>query len=253
MTRLQFAVRAGGWHLLGSCLVAAVAALVVFLLWYPAPFAAMAGGLMLFGILVSVDVVLGPTLTALVASPSKPCKELARDIALIAVVQLAAFGYGLHSLAIARPVFLSFEIDRLRVVTAVDVDTGQLGEAQPGLRELPWTGPKLIAAVKATNNKDFIKSVESALAGFDISMVPRNWREFSSQSDAAWRVARPLSVLVRHYPESESAIAAVAAASGQTAEQLRFLPVLSRRASWVAVVASPGARIVGYLPIEGFF
>jgi len=34
---------------------------------------------------------------------------------------------------------------------------------------------------------------------------------------------------------------------------MRFLPMTSRHASGVALLAPPDARIVGYLPVDGFF
>jgi hypothetical protein len=168
-------------------------------------------------------------------------------------VQLAALGYGLHTIALARPVLLSFEIDRFRVVSAADINSELLSQAPLGLRELSWSGPRLIAAVKSANKDDMMKSVESALSGFDISTMPRNWRDFPSQSDAAWRAARPVSVLLVRYPQAAPDVAAVAATKGTPIDQIRFLPVLSRKASWVALVVSPDAQIVGFLPLEGFF
>ena len=35
--------------------------------------------------------------------------------------------------------------------------------------------------------------------------------------------------------------------------ELRFMPLLSRQTNWVAVIAMPGARVVGHLPLDGFF
>jgi hypothetical protein len=246
-------VRAAGTHLAVSALIAALAAGLVFGLWYPPPYSEIAGGLGLFTLLISVDVSLGPLLTAVVASPGKPRKELVRDIAVIALVQLSAFVYGVHTMAVARPVLVSFEVDRLRVVAANDVDTTTLNQAPAGLRSLSWTGPKLIAAVKPTNPDEQFKSIELGLNGFDLSMLPRNWRDYASQADAVWRKARPVSVLLARHPDAAAEVSRIAAESGQPATALRFLPLMSRRASWTAVLAEPDARIVGYLPLDGFF
>ena len=92
MSRRSFATLV---HLLISGAIAAVASLLVFRVWYPPPFAAVAGGLGLFGLIVGIDVVVGPLLTAVVASAAKPLAELRRDIAVIAVFQSLAFGYGI--------------------------------------------------------------------------------------------------------------------------------------------------------------
>jgi hypothetical protein len=53
-------------HLSASCLVATLAAWVVFSLWFPYPYREASGGVELFGLIVTVDVLLGPLLTAIV-------------------------------------------------------------------------------------------------------------------------------------------------------------------------------------------
>lgn len=246
--RLRFA----GIHLASSAVVAAIASWVVFRLWYPPPLATIAGGASLFMILVSVDVVLGPLLTGVAASPGKPRAELVRDLAVIVLIQAAAFGYGLYTMALARPVAIAFEVDRLRVVSAADIDPAMLAEAPPRWRDLPWTGPQLVAAVKPTGAEASMRAIELGLAGIDLSMIPANWREWNEHRDAVWAKARPVDVLVKEYPETADPLDAFAAKAGTTRDALRFLPLLSRRASWVTVFA-PGAVVAGHLPVDGFF
>jgi len=250
---LPFRLRAASLHLLASALVAALAAALVFLVWYPSPYSTLAGGTSLFLLIVSVDVVMGPALTAVAASPVKGRAELMRDLAVIVALQLAAFGYGLHTMALARPVALAFEIDRFRVVTAADIEAPSLAEAPPGLQTLPWTGPRQIAAIKPTDPAEQMKATELGLAGFDLSFQPKYWREYTPLADAAWRAARPVPVLLAKYPQMAGEVARIAKEVGQPAQALRFLPLLSRRESWVTLVAEPGAKVVGYLPVDGFF
>ena len=245
--------RAVAIHIVASLLIAAVVGALVFGVWYPQPFDAIAGGTGLFLLLAGVDVVLGPALTAVVANPAKPLPELRRDLAVIVLFQLAGLGYGLYTMALARPVWLSFEIDRFRVVMAADIEPDTLGDAPPGLRALPWTGPRTIAAVKPTEPAEQMKSVELGLAGIDLSMVPRNWREYASQTDRVWRASRPVATLLKQYPREAPAVAQAAARSGVDGQALRFLPVMSRSVSWVALIAAPDARVVGYVAQDGFF
>lgn len=244
---------AAGTHFLFSLAVAAACAFVVFRIWYPAPFDVLAGGISLFLLVIAVDVVLGPTLTAVVAAPKKPLPELRRDLAIIVLVQLAGLAYGLWTIAQARPVFLSYEIDRFRVVTAADVETSMLDKAPAALQKLPWLGPQTIAAVKPSDPQEQLRSIDLGLAGIDLSMVPANWRGYASQSDAAWRAARPAKVLLDRYPAIAADVQRIAEEAHQPIDELRFLPVLSRRESWVALMAQPQAQVVGYLPVEGFF
>lgn len=251
----KFTIRfkAAGLHLLVSAVVAALAAALVFLIWYPPPFATLAGGTSLFLLIVSVDVVLGPALTAVVANPLKTRQALARDLAVIVIVQLAAFGYGLYTMALARPVLLVFEVDRFRVVAAADVEPDALREAPEALRSLSWTGPRMAAAVKPTDPDEQMRAIELGLAGLDLAMQPRYWREYAAHADAAWRKARPVSVLLARHPQRAAEVEAIAQAAGRPAQELRFLPLVSRRESWVSLIAPPDARVVEHLPVDGFF
>jgi hypothetical protein len=242
----------GGIHLMISLAAAAIASLLVFVVWYPAPFAVIAGGTTLFVILITVDVVLGPALTAVVASNNKRRSELGRDLIVIATVQICAFAYGLYSVAMARPVAIAFELDLFRVVSAADVDSESLEKAPSGLRSLSWSGPRLLAAVKPTQPEEYLRSVDLGLAGVPLAALPVSWRDYDSQRAKAWNTAKPVTMLLDRYPKAIEAVLKVAAANGQDPKNLRFLPVLSRQNSWSAVLAGPDSRIIGFLPYDGF-
>ena len=126
---MGFRARAAGLHLIASLCIAALAATLVFWIWYPPPLTELTGSLKLFVLFVSVDVTLGPLLTAVAASPRKPRKEFRRDVAVILALQLAAFGYGMYTIALGRPAWVAFEIDRLRVVSAAEIEPAALAIA----------------------------------------------------------------------------------------------------------------------------
>jgi hypothetical protein len=67
------------------------------------------------------------------------------------------------------------------------------------------------------------------------------------------KAARPISELAAHYPDAGAAVQSIAAKAGVDAARLRFLPLMSRRESWVVLLDEPQANIVGYLPLDGFF
>ncbi len=102
---------------------------LVFSVWVPAPYQGLVQAPQLFIVLLLVDVVCGPLLTAVLANPAKPRKELRLDFALVVLVQLGALAYGLHTIANARPVALVFEVDRFAVVSASQVSAQELSEA----------------------------------------------------------------------------------------------------------------------------
>ena len=92
-----------GWHLAISCAIVAVVTVVVWLFWNPGPFFVHDGGLQMLRMLVLVDVVVGPMLTLLVFRRGK--RELRRDLAVIALLQLVALGYGVGVAYLYRPAF----------------------------------------------------------------------------------------------------------------------------------------------------
>ena len=97
----------------------------------------------------------------------------------------------------------------------------------------------MIAAVKPTDPGEFIRSIELGLAGFDLSMDPRNWRDYAAVSSVAWDKGRPLSLLVAKYPEAAGQIALVAQKGGQSMDGLRFLPLVAQRVRWRSRACRP--------------
>ena len=73
-------LRAAAIHLALSALVAMLAGVLVFALWYPFPYRDVSGGSELFRLVVAVDVVLGPLITFAVFNRAKPRKELRREV-----------------------------------------------------------------------------------------------------------------------------------------------------------------------------
>src|SRR5918993_3549413 len=102
--------RAAGIHFGISLAVALVAGLLVFALWYPYPYREISGGRDLFLLVVAVDVVLGPLITFAIFNRAKGWPHLRRDLAVVALLQLAGLGYGLWTVHLARPVHLVFEL-----------------------------------------------------------------------------------------------------------------------------------------------
>jgi len=245
-------VRAALLHLGVSVLMASLAALLVFMVWYPSPFAAVTHVGPVFLMLVGIDIVVGPALTLVIAKPAKPRAELIRDLSVIAVLQLAALGYGLHSVAAARPVALVFEVDLLRLITANEIDDSTLAQAPANLRSLSWSGLRLMAAAKPTDPDEQLRTIELGLSGIPLAALPRYWRDYETYADKAWQKSRPVSDLLAKYPQLKPQLAAIADRAGQPPESLRFLPLMSRQSSWVSVLA-PGAQVVGHLPVDGFF
>ena len=122
--------RAVSLHFLVTLAMATAAAVIIFFIWYPDPFQTMLGGTKFF-ILVSVcDLVLGPLTSLIVYNSKKTRRALIFDYSVIGIVQLAAFVYGVMSMANARPIYVVFVKDRFEVVMAEEIADADLQVAK---------------------------------------------------------------------------------------------------------------------------
>lgn len=245
-------LRAALVHLGLSLLVALACAALIFGLWYPTPFRQISGGDDLFMLIVTVDVIIGPLITLAVFDTRKPRSELVRDLAVVAALQFAALVYGAYTLALARPAVVALEGDRLRVLPAVVFDDEALAKAPEGLRSLGWTGPRTVAAQIPADPAEKMKAVEMALAGIDVGARPELWLPPQRTAEALVAGLHPVERLRARYPDRERELGEAIAATGRPATELGYLPLLSRKTDWVALVDRKSGAIVGYAPFDGF-
>jgi hypothetical protein len=251
VSRLRAAGKAFVIHLGLSALVAGGAASVVLGLWFPYPYRDLAGGQHLLWVLVGVDVVCGPLLTAILFNPQKSSRELRIDLTLVACIQLAALAYGLHSSAEARPVVLAFEVDRFVVVAAADL---YRKPSELASHELSWVGPELVGTRTPRDQAEALASLDLSLRGIEPSGRPDWWQAYeASRSEVIGRM-HPISALRSQKSSNDQAILDKAAQqTGQRPDQIFYLPLVSRKSldEWI-VLLDPQARIIGYAPLGGF-
>ncbi|KQP47688.1 TfpX/TfpZ family type IV pilin accessory protein [Pseudorhodoferax sp. Leaf274] len=252
MISLQSRLHAAGVHLGISLLVAALAAALVFGVWYPYPYREISGGRELFVLLVCVDVMMGPLLTLAVFDHAKPRLELRRDLAVIGVLQLAALVYGVWTVFSARPVHLVFEIDRFRVVHAVDVPHELRSRAPAGVDVLPWTGPTLLALRPFRSEQEKVQATLVALQGVPLSARPDLWQSYDQARPAVLAVARSLPDLRGRRSEDASRIDRAVAESGRPIDGLAYLPLAGRRSFWTVLLDRASADVVGFIPLDAF-
>jgi hypothetical protein len=246
-------LRAASIHLGLSALVAALAALLVFGLWYPYPYRVISGGRDLFLLVVSVDVVLGPLITFAVFDRAKPRRELRRDLTVVGVLQLAALLYGLWTVDMARPVHMVFEIDRFRVVHLIDIPSELESRAPAGIEVSPWTGPTVIAARPFRDDKEKFDATMAALQGVQIGARPDFWQPYEQAREAVLKAAKPVARLQSRFPQRAAEIDAALKQAGRTAADTSYLPLIARKAeAWTVLLDARTAAIVGYLPLDSF-
>lgn len=250
--RYRAAFIAAGIHFICSAVVAGLAAGLVFGMWYPYPYRELAGGRELFLLVVAVDVVCGPLLTAVLFNPAKSREELWRDLSLVAVIQLIALSYGLHTVWQARPLFLAHEVDRFVVIAAVDVDPAALAALSLDLKPRWTSGPLVIALRDPIDSNERNKVLmESAMGARDYSARPEFYLPYSgANARKSLTRAKPLAVFLQKQPSQQAAAIELAREKGVDIAHWLYLPVTSRQ-DWVAVIDNTG-QIQGFLKGDGF-
>jgi len=251
-------LRAAAIHLGISLAVAALAALLVFFVWYPTPYREISGGRTLFLLVVSVDVVMGPLMTLVVFNQGKLRRELRRDLAVIGLLQITALAYGLWTVAVARPVHLVFEIDRFRVVHAIDVPVELLRQAPAEFQKLPLTGPTLLSARDFKDAKESFEATMAAVQGVSIGFRPDFWQSYDLAKPQILARARPLAELKTRFPASATEIDRVLASSSsgkstpRPASSVGYIPMIARNTFWTVLIDSTTADIVAFVPVDSF-
>jgi hypothetical protein len=245
-------LKASALHLGLSLCIAALAALLVFAVWYPNPYREISGGRELFLLLVAVDVVLGPLITLAVFNRSKPRKELRRDLAVVGLIQLAALGYGLWTVAVARPVHMVFEYKNFRVVHAIDVPPELLSQTPDGINALPLTGPTLLGLRPFKDSKESMDATMAALQGLSLSSRPDLWQPYEKSVPEVLKVAKPVSELKARFADQAVEIDRVLVKAGRNSQNTVYVPMAGRKSFWTAFVDASTAQVVATMPLDSF-
>ncbi len=248
-------LQASGIHLLLSLAVAALAAVLVFGIWYPYPYREISGGRELFLLVVSVDVILGPLITLAIFNRAKPWKVLRRDLAVVALLQLGALGYGLWTVFVARPVHMVFEKDRLRVVHAIEVPLNLLPKTAPNVTAMPILGPTRLSLRAFADNKERTEVMFAELEGLPWGVRPDFWQPYEADIPAILKAAKPVggpNGLKTKFASRAADIDKVLVSTARPPATLLYLPVLSRSIAWTAFLDPVTADIVAYMPLDSF-
>jgi hypothetical protein len=220
--------------------------------WYPYPYREISGGRELFLILVTVDVILGPLITLTIFNLAKPRKELRRDLAIVGLIQLLALGYGMWTVFVARPVHLVFEIDRFRVVHAIDVPSDLMDRVPAGIDALPLGGPTMLAVRPFRDRKEEGDATMVALQGIALGARPDLWQPYAAARARVLQAARPATQLQSRFAAQSAQIDAILQRAGRRADNTAYLPLASRKAFWTAFIDPVTADVVAYMPLDSF-
>ena len=228
--------------------------LLIFFIWYPFPYAQLLGGGHLFLLIAGVDLACGPLLTLLIYNSEKKAIEKVIDFSVIAVVQLAALGYGLYAIYQARPIALIFEVDRFVVIAPIDIYEEKDSREKNGTKYELWSKPQLMATRKPRNKEEFALSLELSLQGVEPSARPSWWEPYeSSRPDVVKRMRSISNIFQNLALRQKENVMTIAHNNHVSLDALYFLPLvsISSKDDWVAILSKNG-EVLGFAMGDGF-
>ncbi|MCO5354692.1 pilus assembly protein [Acidovorax kalamii] len=244
--------KAALYHLTICSLIGAFAAVLVFFIWYPAPYGEISGGREMFALLLMVDMILGPAITLIIARGKKSSRAVFFDFFTIGIVQTAALFYGIWALFIARPIYLVFEYKNFAVVHAIDIDPALLQKSHSQYKSLPLWGPQLISLRRPESAEEQIATMTTALQGISESEQPDLWQSYELAKSDILKACKEISMLKGKFPHFSSDIDSLIVREKLELENSCYLPTLSRGLVWTAIVEKSTALPKSFLPIDSF-
>lgn len=234
--------KAAAIHLGLSAGIIGITLTTVLLVWYPGAWFESMGGKNLLLILAAIDVIVGPMLTLVVYRPGK--KELKFDLGVIALIQTAAFLYGLHVIHAARPVYMVMVVDQFRAVTAAELEPELLRQARyPEFWTLPINGPRVAGSAMPTDpEKRRELTWASVTGGIDLHQIPEYWEPYSGEQ--ALRIAGSMQILREVDPANGPVIDAFIASRRMNEGQLRYVPLRTRTKELAVLIDAASGDVV---------
>lgn len=240
-----------GIHFLVTLLLAAIAASLIFLVWFPDPFQTMVGGTDLFELVITCDLVLGPLLSLVIFDTRKARWKIVMDYCIVGVVQIAALVYGVYIVAGSRPVYVAFNKDRLEVVTARDINENEFAAARdPLYARLHFDGPRFIAVrVPKEEEQD---AMFEAVVGNEEHQRPKFFAPYAAALEDIRAKSKTVAELTAKFPEARPQFDEAVRELGTPPERLRWLPVHHRDGFWTALIDTQDGMPVGYVPFDPY-
>ncbi|MGQ7845458.1 hypothetical protein ACUNV4_13325 [Granulosicoccus sp. 3-233] len=236
-------------HLTLSLLVFSVLVIVMLLYWFPGELFFLDGGWQGLKLVAMIDLVLGPALTLILYKPGKP--KLLLDMSLIALLQIAALGYGFYTTHQQRTVAIVFAENGFNTVSASDNRTSdqQLLAMNEEPRPLPPASLLHLPLLLTPEPDDFGQFLADILNGYpgpqgrSDQYVPLTQHHAAIQKDALdWPaiVQRGADAAVQNALEKRQL----------QAEDVEFYTFKARYANGIALFDPSSMTILDYVPDE---
>jgi hypothetical protein len=240
-----------GLHLLGSSIVLTIVLGGLYLGWYRWPGWYLTGAARVAGLVLCIDLVLGPLMTLIIASPRKPQRELARDISIIVVVQLSALVYGTMTLWQGRPLYYTFSADRLEMVQASQLEPHEIALAKqqnPTFAPHWYSLPRWIWAPLPDDKDEATRIMSSAITGgTDVIEMPRYFKPWDKGLPDLAKQLRKVDDAKVFSPAEKQVLKSRMSQLGFPGDQPITLTLWGKGRPLIAVVDRPSLRIVAII------
>jgi hypothetical protein len=244
---MRFRLKAFGWHLLASACVMALVLGALYLGWYRWPAWYLTGARSIALMMAGFDVVLGPLLTLVIANPRKPRRQLARDIGIIACVQLLAAGYGTATLWHGRVLYYTYSEKFLEMVQAADLDPEQIAlgrKLNPQFAPHWYSLPRWIYAPLPSSDSLRNKIMTSAsTGGDDVIQMPRYYQPWEAGLSEMRKNLRIVGKMTEFGSKDKQTLEARMKQLGFAPEQPITLPMMGKGKPLLGVVDPDTGRI----------
>lgn len=240
--------KASGIHFAISFVVLASVFAFVVWRWYPPELFEMAKARTLLSVLAGVDLVLGPLLTLIIYRHGK--KGLKFDLLFIAIVQIAALVFGLHTVWESRPAYIVGTSDRFHLVFANEIDPASAKKAQAEYRRAPWLGPEIVSAPLPKDGKARFEAMIAAMTGLEIQFDPSKYVAYPSDNREPVKNALTAREVISSAPPAERTAWQNAFERYRDTPDPGLLPLQSSRGSASVLVDRADGRILGYVALN---
>lgn len=234
-------------HLGLSALVVGTVIVLVTIFWYPAPWMEVIGAKNVLRILITVDLIVGPCLTLMLYKPGKP--GLIFDMCMIALVQIAALVYGVHTVFQERPYYVIFVKDRFEVLAYRDINAQDIKAAE--LQSKQWRQPIMAVAQMPTDEAERNRLIEETVfqGKPDIHARPEYWSPYTENIAEVMAGSRPIDDLLQQRPELKNMLSAAANIADISKEYV-FVPVMGRKQVFSLVLEKSTGKPVQIVDID---
>ena len=231
-------------HLSISLLIALLAIVLVFCVWYPSPLAAAVGVTHIFLMLIAVDVILGPLLGLLVYKEAK--KSLKMDLSIIVLIQVVAFGFGFYSIAQGRPAWIVFNQNSFELIRVNDIYAEHPESISDEFKTNPLWGAEYVATqpnpdINLRGNDIFAE----ALGGISLAQRPERYVALNLQYEKIKNSSIPLIELSKYndQPKLNNIITKYPQASA-------WLPLKASKRDMVVLINNDSGQVIKIVDLK---